>query len=58
MIDNLGAAKPHADILLLGDFNIDFFETTLLLGLYYYTAGPNPTYRVANKNYTDICPTD
>ena len=40
MIDNLGAAKPHADILLLGDFNIDLLKphsswdsTITLLGL-------------------------
>jgi len=40
MIDNLRAAKPHADILLLGDFNIDLLKphsswdsTITLLGL-------------------------
>ena len=40
MVDNLRAAKPHADILLLGDFNIDFLKphsswdsTITLLGL-------------------------
>ena len=26
MIDNLCAVKPHADILLLGDFNIDLLK--------------------------------
>ena len=34
MIDNIDTVKPHADILVLGDFNID---ATLFLGLYYYT---------------------
>ena len=39
MIDNIHTVKPHADIIVLGDFNIDL----LFLGLYYYTAELNPT---------------
>ena len=35
-----------------------FAEATLLLGLYYYTAVPNPTDRIINQNYTDNCHTD
>ena len=47
LIDNLRAVKPHADILLLGDFNIDLLKphsswdsTITLLGLTQLTELP------------------
>ena len=61
MLDNVYKAKNRADVLILGDFNIDITKTTLMLGFYpcsfwtcsahYFTHMNNAHFGVLNRSH-------